>query len=73
MSIQIQQIGIIGTGTMGAGIAQIAIQSGHDVILFDAKAGAAEQAREKLGKTLNTLASKGKFSTGKSQSGFEPS
>ena len=39
MSIQIQQIGIIGTGTMGAGIAQIAIQSGHDVILFDAKAG----------------------------------
>lgn len=62
MSIQIQQIGIIGTGTMGAGIAQIAIQSGHDVILFDAKAGAAEQAREKLGKTLNTLASKGKFS-----------
>ncbi len=62
MSIQIQQIGIIGTGTMGAGIAQIAIQSGHDVTLFDAKAGAAEQAREKLGKTLNTLASKGKFS-----------
>lgn len=47
---------------MGAGIAQIAIQSGHDVVLFDAKAGAAEQAQEKLAKTLNTLADKGKFS-----------
>ena len=35
MSIQIQKIGIIGVGTMGAGIAQIAIQSGHDVILFE--------------------------------------
>lgn len=62
MSIQIQKIGIIGVGTMGAGIAQIAIQSGHDVVLFDAKAGAAEQAQEKLAKTLNTLADKGKFS-----------
>ena len=62
MSIQIQKIGIIGVGTMGAGIAQIAIQSGHDVILFDAKEGAAEQAQDKLAKTLNTLADKGKFS-----------
>ena len=62
MTIQIQKIGIIGVGTMGAGIAQIAIQSGHDVVLFDAKAGAAEQAREKLAKTLTTLADKGKFS-----------
>lgn len=62
MTVQIQKIGIIGVGTMGAGIAQIAIQSGHDVILFDAKVGAAEQAQEKLAKTLNTLADKGKFS-----------
>lgn len=37
MAVQIQKIGIIGVGTMGAGIAQIAIQSGHDVVLFDAK------------------------------------
>ena len=28
---------------------------------FDAKAGAAEQAQEKLAKTLNTLADKGKI------------
>lgn len=62
MAVQIQKIGIIGVGTMGAGIAQIAIQSGHDVVLFDAKGGAAEQAYEKLAKTLSTLADKGKFS-----------
>lgn len=46
----------------GCGHCQIAIQSGRDVVLFDAKAGAAEQAQEKLAKTLNTLADKGKFS-----------
>src|SRR5690606_3323167 len=62
MSIQIQEMGIIGVGTMGAGIAQIPLQSGHDVVLVDAKEGAAEQAQAKLAKTLNTLADKGKFS-----------
>lgn len=62
MSIHIQRIGIIGSGTMGAGIAQIAIQSGYDVWLFDSKSGAAEQAQAKLQNTLNGLASKGKFS-----------
>lgn len=67
MSRNIQKIGVIGVGTMGAGIAQIAIQSGHDVILFDAKAGAAFTAHEKLAKTLTTLAEKGKFSHEKAQ------
>ena len=62
MTIDIQKIGIIGVGTMGAGIAQIAIQSGHAVVLFDAKTGAAEGALAKLGETLITLADKGKFS-----------
>lgn len=62
MTLHIQRIGIIGVGTMGAGIAQIAIQSGHDVLLFDAKTGAALEAQEKLAKTLNGLADKGKFS-----------
>jgi len=29
------EVGVIGAGTMGAGIAQIAAQSGHKVYLYD--------------------------------------
>ncbi|WP_273778798.1 3-hydroxyacyl-CoA dehydrogenase [Acinetobacter sp. GSS19] len=61
MQYKIQQIGIIGAGIMGTGIAQIAILSGHDVYLYDANAEAATQAKDRLGQTLQQLASKGKF------------
>ncbi|MFT7591365.1 MAG: 3-hydroxybutyryl-CoA dehydrogenase, partial [bacterium] len=29
------KVGIVGAGTMGAGIAQICAMAGHNVILFD--------------------------------------
>ncbi len=63
MQTTIQQIGIIGAGIMGTGIAQIAIQSGHDVYLYDANIDAAQQAKNKLEHTLQQLAAKGKFTT----------
>ena len=67
MSLHIEKIAVIGVGTMGAGIAQIAIQSGHEVWLYDAKAGAAQQAKQKLSQTLQHLADKGKFSHAKAE------
>ena len=36
-----RHVGIVGTGAMGRGIAQIAAQSGAHVQLFDSAAGAA--------------------------------
>ncbi|MGM8885370.1 3-hydroxyacyl-CoA dehydrogenase [Psychrobacter sp. 1U2] len=57
----IKSLAIIGTGVMGMGIAQIAAQAGIDVLLFDAKAGAAEEGRQSLKATLEKLAAKGKF------------
>lgn len=53
--------GVIGAGTMGAGIAQVAAQSGHQVVLFDARAGAVQQALDQLARTLDKLVGKGKF------------
>jgi len=60
-SSDMQSLAIIGTGIMGMGIAQIAAQAGINVLLFDAKTGAAEQGRQALQATLEKLAAKGKF------------
>jgi len=55
-------LGIVGTGVMGRGVAQIAALSGLDVVLFDARPGGAEAARADVGKTLARLAEKNKIS-----------
>ena len=57
----VKSLAIIGTGIMGMGIALIAAQAGIQVLLFDAKAGAAEQGRQSLETTLKKLTAKGKF------------
>jgi 3-hydroxybutyryl-CoA dehydrogenase len=45
---RIQRIGVLGAGTMGAGIAQVAATSGIEVLLHDPLPGAVERAREKV-------------------------
>ena len=45
-------LGIVGTGLMGRGIAQISAQAGIDVWLFDARTGAAAEARAAIAATL---------------------
>ena len=54
-------VAVIGAGTMGCGIAQVAAQAGHRVHLFDTRLGAAEKARTGLAQTLSGLAAKGKL------------
>src|SRR5690554_2148525 len=55
-------IGVIGAGTMGAGIAQVAAKAGHQVLLFDAAEGAAERGRENIARGLQKLVARGKMS-----------
>lgn len=55
------EVGVIGVGAMGAGIAQLAAQAGHRVHLFDTRMGAADTAKVKIGETLRALAAKGKL------------
>jgi 3-hydroxybutyryl-CoA dehydrogenase len=54
-------VGVIGAGTMGAGIAQLAVQAGHPVAVYDAVQGAAERAVAGIGKRLDSLAAKGRI------------
>jgi 3-hydroxybutyryl-CoA dehydrogenase len=56
------RIGVVGAGAMGAGIAQVAAQAGHEVRLVDAQAGAVERALKQTKGSLQALATKGKLS-----------
>jgi 3-hydroxybutyryl-CoA dehydrogenase len=55
-------VGVIGSGSMGAGIAQVAATAGHQVRLFDNNGEALQKAMEKLKKTFDRLVEKGKYS-----------
>jgi 3-hydroxybutyryl-CoA dehydrogenase len=55
------KIGILGSGSMGSGIAQVAATAGHEVILFDKNKEALTRASEKLQKILNRLVEKGRM------------
>ena len=57
----IQTIGVVGAGTMGHGIAQVAAQSGYGVILVDVAPQALERGVAQIGKGLERLVSKGKL------------
>lgn len=52
------KVSVIGAGTMGMGIAQIAATKGHKVCLYDNYDGAIENANKKIKKILNRLVEK---------------
>jgi 3-hydroxybutyryl-CoA dehydrogenase len=54
-------VAVIGAGSMGAGIAQLAAQSGHVVRLHDAQAGAAAAALTRIGADLDGAVKRGKL------------
>ncbi|MGV6861681.1 MAG: 3-hydroxyacyl-CoA dehydrogenase NAD-binding domain-containing protein [Putridiphycobacter sp.] len=60
------QIGVLGAGSMGAGIAQVAAQSGHKVVLSDTNAEQLEKAKAKLAKIMARLVEKGKITQSQS-------
>jgi len=54
----IKNVGIIGSGTMGSGIAQVAATSGCLVKLYDTNQAALDRAKASLEKILNRLIEK---------------
>jgi 3-hydroxybutyryl-CoA dehydrogenase len=62
MSRKITQVGIVGAGTMGHGIAHVSALAGFEVQLFDVTMSAAEAGRAKVQKNLDVGVEKGKVS-----------
>ena len=58
---QIACVGIIGAGTMGAGIAQVAAQAGLTVILYDIDAAMLEKAQTTIRTFITRAAEKGRI------------
>jgi len=54
-------VAVIGSGAMGAGIAQVAATAGHQVLLFDTWPDAADKAILEIGKTYAKLVEKGRM------------
>lgn len=61
MKLLYNTVGVIGTGAMGQGIAQIAAQAGSTVKLFDTQAGASDRARDALTAQWDKLVAKGRL------------
>lgn len=57
----IRQISILGTGTMGRGIAYLAAVAGYDTVMFDADAGALDAARAAVESIVRKGVEKGKL------------
>ncbi|HEV7518723.1 MAG TPA: 3-hydroxybutyryl-CoA dehydrogenase, partial [Thermoanaerobaculia bacterium] len=58
---EIQTIGVVGAGTMGHGIAQVAAQAGYQVVLVDVAPEALARGVAQIGKGLGRLVEKGKL------------
>ncbi|KOG85798.1 hypothetical protein ADK38_34650, partial [Streptomyces varsoviensis] len=48
-------VAVVGTGTMGQGIAQVALVAGHPVRLYDAAPGRAAEAAASIAARLDRL------------------
>lgn len=56
-------VAVVGTGTMGQGIAQVALVAGHSVRLYDAAPGRAQGAADAIGARLDRLVEKDRLTS----------
>ena len=52
---ELKKIGVIGIGTMGNGIAQVAAQSGFDTVVMDIDASVLERGLDAISRSLDRL------------------
>ena len=61
-------VAVIGTGTMGAGIAQVAAGAGHTVLIYDENEDAAERALHSIHSSLDQRVDRGRLSVTEKES-----
>lgn len=61
------KVGVLGGGTMGSGIVQVAAQNGHEVVLVDLNEQILIKSKEELTKVMNRLIEKAKISKEESE------
>jgi 3-hydroxybutyryl-CoA dehydrogenase len=59
--MEIRRFGVVGAGTMGAGIAQVAAMAGLPTVMVDVAPAALERGVAGIGKSLERLVAKGKL------------
>ncbi len=60
-SPEITRAGVVGGGIMGSGIAEVCARAGVDVVVLEADQAAADRARERIGRSVERAASRGKL------------
>jgi len=60
MAIEVQRLLVVGAGTMGTGIAQVAARAGYRTAVYDAAAGAAQKSLERIRDSLARAVEKGR-------------
>ena len=61
MAREIKKVGVVGLGTMGAGIAQLAVEAGFETVGREVSMELAERARDRIGHFLTRKVEKGKL------------
>ncbi len=64
---EFRKVGVIGSGLMGAGIAQVAARSGLEVVLLDVDLAAAERGKAGIAKRLGDSVAKGRLAADKAE------
>ncbi|EJG2191466.1 3-hydroxyacyl-CoA dehydrogenase [Klebsiella oxytoca] len=67
MSKTLPTVAVIGSGTMGAGIAEVAAAAGHPVLIFDIDPEAVVRAIDGIGQRLASRVSRGKLAAGQAE------
>jgi 3-hydroxybutyryl-CoA dehydrogenase len=69
--VEIRRVGVVGLGTMGAGIAQVSVQSGHETVGREISDELNERARATIDRYLTRAVEKQRMSDGDKQAALD--
>src|SRR3954464_15272968 len=59
--VDVQRVGVVGGGLMGAGIAEVCARAGLDVVVYDVDASCVEAGRRRIDTSLRRAVARGKL------------